>query len=125
MLTYINAEQGIVVSNNTSNTYFDQTTPSSLANFSGTLRFNPNIQKIEVYTGSYWQQLNESSATISLSSEVIRLLNWVRQKQEEERRLLELTENNPAVKIAYENFLKAQEQLTITTILSKDEQTNS
>jgi hypothetical protein len=36
-----------------------------------------------------------------------------------------MADNHPAVKVAYENMKRAAEQLKVTIILSKDEQTTT
>jgi hypothetical protein len=87
----------------------------------GQMRFNTTSQSMEFYDGTGWQQLQQSQASVQLDSEAINLLDWVKEKRDEERRLKQLIETIPAVKIAYDAVLKAEEQLKITTILSKDE----
>jgi hypothetical protein len=80
---------------------------------------------MEFYDGLNWQTLAHSHASVQLDYEAIDLLDWAKTKRDEERRLQQLIEHNPAVKLAYEAVLKAEEQLQITTILSKDESTTS
>jgi hypothetical protein len=91
----------------------------------GNMRFNTGNQNIEIYDGNGWIQLSGAHATVGLDSEAVDLLDWAKAKREEERKIERLIETNPAAKIAYEAVVKAQEQLKITTILSKDEKTTS
>jgi len=86
----------------------------------GNMRFNTANQYIEIFDGANWQQLGSSYATVGLDQEAVDLLDWAKAKRDEERQIEQLTKTNPAVKIAYEAVIKAQEQLQITTILSKD-----
>ena len=91
----------------------------------GNMRFNTGNQNIEIYDGNGWIQLSGAYATVGLDQEAVDLLDWAKAKREEERKIERLIETNPAVKIAYDALIKAQEQLKITTILSKDEKTTS
>jgi len=91
----------------------------------GNMRFNTSTQNVEVWDGNNWMTLQTSYATVQLDSEATSLLDWAKEKRDEEWKMQELIKTNPAVKIAYDNVLKAQEQLKITTILSTDEKTTS
>jgi hemerythrin superfamily protein len=46
-------------------------------------------------------------------------------KMAEDAKLEELSKKHPAIKAAYENLKRAEEQLKTTIILSKDEQSTS
>ena len=91
----------------------------------GNMRFNTGNQNVEIYDGNGWIQLASAYATVGLDQEAVDLLDWAKAKRDEERKIEKLIETNPSVKIAYEAVVKAQEQLQITTILSKDEKTTS
>ena len=91
----------------------------------GNMRFNTTNQNIEIWNGNTWITMQSSYATVQLDVEAINLLEWVKEKQSEEFKIKELIKTNPAVKIAYDNALNAQEQLKITTILSTNEKTTS
>ena len=91
----------------------------------GNMRFNTVNQYIEIYDGNSWIQLASAYATVGLDTEAVELLDWAKSKRDEELKVKKLIETNPAVKIAYDAVIKAQEQLKITTILSKDEKTTS
>jgi hypothetical protein len=91
----------------------------------GNMRFNTVNQYIEIYDGNSWVELANSYATMGLDQEAIDILDWARDKQHEERKIKELIKTNPAVKIAYDAVVRAEEQLKITKILSTDETTTS
>jgi hypothetical protein len=91
----------------------------------GNLRFNTTNQNIEIWDGNTWVTMQSSYATVHLDAEAISLLDWVKEKQQEEWKIKELIKTSPAVKLAHDNLLKAKEQLEIITILSKDEETTS
>jgi hypothetical protein len=86
----------------------------------GNMRFNTANQYIEIFDGTNWQQLGSSYATVGLDQEAVDLLDWVKSKRNEERKIEQLIKTNPAVKIAYEKVLKTQEELKITIILSEE-----
>lgn len=86
----------------------------------GMMRYNTSTQKIEIYDGINWMMLNKSTAFIQLSPETESLLDWAKQKREEEMNWQNLAENNKAVKIALDNLEEARRQLEVTTKLIKE-----
>lgn len=90
----------------------------------GNMRFNTTNQNMEVFDGNNWQMLGNSFATVQLTAEAEDLLDWARQKRNEEISMKALADKHPAVAIALENLRKAEEQLKATVILSKDYETN-
>lgn len=76
---------------------------------SGMMRYNGNMNCIEVNDGSMWKQLESSYATVNLSPEAESLLEWARLERTKQRVLEERIEQNPALKKAYEAVLRAQE----------------
>jgi uncharacterized protein YqfA (UPF0365 family) len=91
----------------------------------GNLRFNTTNQNMEVWDGTTWQILSMSYATVGLNSEAESLLDWAKQKREEEMAWKELAEKNQAVKIALEKVEQAKQQLNITAKLARDYETTS
>ncbi len=91
----------------------------------GNVRFNTYNQTMEMYDGNIWATLNMSQANVSLNLEAEELLDWARQKRQEELEYKYLSETNPAVKIALDNLKKAKKQLDVTIILSKEHETTS
>lgn len=75
---------------------------------------------LQVFDGSSWANMQSSYSTIELTQDVVELLEWARQKKEAEFEMKRLSETHPAIKLAVENLKKAQDQLEITTILSKE-----
>lgn len=86
----------------------------------GNMRFNTNNQSVEVYDGSMWTNLNMGHATVGLNWEAEELLDWARQKRQEELEYKQLAEKHSAIQIALDNLKKAKEQLDVTIILSKE-----
>jgi hypothetical protein len=86
---------------------------------------------LQVFDGSNWQNIMSSYATVELDGETQSLLQWIRDKQKEEREIEALSNDHPAVRIAKENLNKvkakmerAEQQLKATVILSKEYENN-
>jgi hypothetical protein len=90
----------------------------------GMVRWNSNMNCLEVNDGNSWKTIDMGYATVGLNPEAEMLLDWAKVKMQEEQEMKRLAENHPAVKIALENLNKAQEQLKATVILSKEHQPN-
>jgi hypothetical protein len=75
---------------------------------------------MQVFDGTGWTNIQSSYATVELDGNTQRLLDWARSKMEEEHELQQLSRENPAVQIALDNLKRAQEQLDVTIILSKE-----
>lgn len=86
----------------------------------GMVRWNPNMGQLEVNDGSIWLALSANYASIGLTDEAIRLLDWANKKMIEELQMTALADKHPAVAIALENLNKVKQQLDATIILSKD-----
>ena len=86
---------------------------------------------LQVFDGSNWSNIASSYATVELDAETQTLLQWIREKQKEEREIESLSNDHPAVRIAKENLNKskaemerAEQQLKATVILSKEYEIN-
>jgi hypothetical protein len=90
----------------------------------GMIRWNPSMNCLEVNDGNMWKMLDMSYATVGLNAEAESLLDWARDKRNEELEFKHMAKDHPAVAIALENLNKAQQQLKATVILSKEHQTN-
>jgi hypothetical protein len=93
------------------------------ASSSGMVRYINN--NFEVYDGSSWQMLSAAYPTVELTGAANSAINWAMNKMAEEAELIKLAKEHPAIKAAYDNMLKAAEQLKTTIILSKDDKTTS
>jgi hypothetical protein len=78
----------------------------------GNLRFNTSNQQMEVYDGSSWQELNMPHATVGLSDEAESLLDWARQKRDDEIVMQSLMAKHPGLREAYER-LEIMKALTL------------
>jgi len=121
MIKGLQGISGITVSGG--NTALPYVGPNSNNPMTGMLRINGT--EMEVFTGSNWQVLATSYATIGLDQETQNLLSWAKSKQRQEIEILEIATKNEAVRIALENVKEAQEQLTIIAHLSREHETTS
>ena len=96
-----------------------------IGNFNGTgvgnMRYNPNSQNIEVYDGSTWIILSAHHATINLSDEAVGLLQWARQKRDEELEIEKLVLTNSTIKDLVMQIKDKQEQIKVVQTLIKEE----
>ena len=91
----------------------------------GMLRWNPNMNCMEVNDGNSWKMIDMSFASVGLTGEAESLLDWARQKRDEELTWRSLAEKNAAVKIALEHLEEARRQLDITAKLARDYDTET
>ncbi len=113
----------VQISGGTSSTYVNGYSGSQGV---GNMRYNTSNQNMEVYDGSTWITLNMGSVSVGLNDDAESLLDWARNKRDEELAWESLAKDNQAVKIALENLNKARQQLDITAKLAREyEQTTS
>lgn len=86
----------------------------------GNMRYNTTNQNMEVFDGNNWVMINMGHATVGLNGDAESLLDWARQKRDEEFQWKLLAEKNQAVKIALDNLEQAKQQLDITAKLARD-----
>jgi hypothetical protein len=91
----------------------------------GNMRYNTSNQNMEVFDGSNWVILNMYYASVGLNGEAESLLDWAREKRNEEMMWKSLANENKAVKIALENVEQAKRQLDITAKLAREHETTS
>ena len=72
---------------------------------------------MQVFDGSNWMTMSTSYATVKLTPDIEELLNWARQKRDEESRLQELSKQYPAVADALDAVEQAKTKLKIITEL--------
>jgi hypothetical protein len=80
----------------------------------GNMRYCTNKQQIEVWDGNIWQQLYMPFPTVNLSGSAVSAITWAMDKMAEDANLEKLSKDHPAIKFAYENLRRAQEQLKAT-----------
>jgi hypothetical protein len=70
----------------------------------GQMRYNPNMQGIEVYDGSIWHMMSNNYASVDLTSDATAILDWAKRKMLEEQRIDELCKKYPGLEKARVNF---------------------
>jgi hypothetical protein len=70
----------------------------------GMLRWNPNTNCMEVNDGNMWKPIETNYASVGLTPEAESLLDWARQKRQEELSMAEMMEKYPALKKARDNY---------------------
>jgi hypothetical protein len=93
------------------NTSLPYVGPNSSNPMTGMVRVNMN--DLEVFNGSNWQQLPSSYATVSLDQDVLDIIQWARTQRTLERNRAVLIENNPALENAYRAILRAEANFDI------------
>ena len=88
----------------------------------GNLRFNTTNQSMEVYDGNSWMVLQMGHVNVGLSAEAESLLDWARQKRQEELELEALAETNATVRDLLNTIKQKQEQISIVRTLIKKEE---
>ena len=86
----------------------------------GNLRFNTSGQRLEVYDGNVWVELNVPHASIGLNAEAEQAIDWVRRQMEQEHRLEASAREHPAVADALEAVRQAQERVRIVAALVQE-----
>lgn len=107
------------VSGGTASTYINNYSGSQGV---GNMRYNTTNQRMEVFDGNNWQQLNMGAASIGLSPEAESLLDWARDKRNKEMLYESMAKEHPSVKHALDSFKRAEEQLDLIYKLSKEHQ---
>ena len=90
----------------------------------GMMRYNPNMNCMEVNDGNMWKQLGMSYATVALDAEAESILNWAKQERERQRLREKRIQENPALKKAYEAILRAEENYDLLDRIVGDDTCN-
>ena len=79
----------------------------------GMVRYNPNMNCMEVNDGNMWKTLGMSYATVALNAEAESLLDWARQQRDQQQLREKRIQENPALKKAYEAIQRAEANFDI------------
>ena len=83
----------------------------------GDMRYDFDSQCMKVFDGISWQSIMGSMATVELTYEAESLLNWARQKKDEEMLLEKQAQENPAIKDLVDQIKHKQEQIKMVQTL--------
>lgn len=106
----------VVSSGNTSVPYVNQNMNNPIQ---GMIRISGS--DMQVFDGNSWIVMNTSYATVGMSPDAESLLDWARQKRDEEAANLKLAETNPTIKNLLDEMNKYKDQINMVKILMKDE----
>jgi len=98
-----------------SSPYINNTQP-----LTGMMRYHNN--SLQTYDGSTWMTVGGGSATISLTTDAVSILNWAKQKMLEEREMTKLAETNPTIGDLVRQRNNIEDQIKMVSILLKKEQ---
>jgi hypothetical protein len=88
---------------------------------SGMMRYNGNMNCIEVNDGNSWIQLQSNYATVELTPDSESLLEWARKERDKQWARDERIRKNPALKKAYEAIQRAEANFDILDKIIGDE----
>jgi hypothetical protein len=91
----------------------------------GNMRYNTSNQSTEVFDGNNWITLNMAIPAIGLSYEAESLLDWARQKRDEELTLNKMAQEIPAIKDLVGQIKEKQEQIKMVQTLLKSPGNNA
>jgi len=85
----------------------------------GNMRYNTSSQNMEVFDGNNWVMLNMSIPSIGLNVEAESLLDWARQKRDEELELQTLAQEHPSIKDLVNDIENKKDQIKMIRTLIK------
>jgi hypothetical protein len=86
----------------------------------GNLRYNTSGQRLEVYDGSSWQELNMPHVSVGLNPDAEAAIEWAQRQMTEEKRLEQLAKEHPAVADALEAVQQAEERVRIVAAMVQE-----
>ena len=87
----------------------------------GDLRYNVSIQRLEVYDGNMWIELNTSHASVGLTPEAEMALDWAINKKREDMELEHLAKTNPTIGDLVNQKKELDDKIKMVQILMKEE----
>ena len=87
----------------------------------GDLRYNVSIQRLEVYDGSSWIELNTIHASVGLTPDAERALDWANRKIAEEAELDSLAESNATIADLVEQKKALDHKIKMVQTLMKED----
>lgn len=87
----------------------------------GNVRYNTQLQALEVYDGTSWLNMASSFVRICLTPQAEELLDYIDKKRLEEIELVRLAKTNNTVCDLYNQYKEKREQLDIVLKLLNEE----
>ena len=115
MIGTINGNKGIVVQG--SNRSYIAKSYSSNGGMAGDVMYDMDNQILKVYDGSAWMPMTPNNVMIELSTDIISILDWARNKRNEEYEREHLAKTNPAIKDLVNQIKEKEEQIKVVQTL--------
>jgi hypothetical protein len=64
----------------------------------GQMRFNTNSNNIEVWDGVTWKEISNNYVSVGLTGEAESLLDWAREKRDEDFKFKAMMESHPGIR---------------------------
>lgn len=86
----------------------------------GMMRWNSNMNCMEVNDGMSWKTLSMGYATVELTPEAESLMEWARKERDKQRTREEAVRRNPALQKAYEAIKRAEDNFDLLETIAKE-----
>jgi len=86
----------------------------------GMIRWNPNMNCMEVNDGNIWKILDMGYATVELTPDTESLLEWARKERDRQQAREQAVANNPALQKAYEAIKRAEENFDLLEAVARE-----
>jgi uncharacterized radical SAM superfamily protein len=87
----------------------------------GDVRYNTQMQRLEVYDGQMWLEINTSHASVGLTPDAERALDWANQKIAEEVELDRLAASNATIADLVNQKKELDDKIKMVQTLMKEE----
>lgn len=87
----------------------------------GDVRYNTNMQRLEVYDGNTWIELNTSHASVGLTPDAENAIDWAIKKQREDIELEILAKSNPTIADLINQKKELNDKIKMVQTLMKEE----
>jgi hypothetical protein len=85
----------------------------------GQIQYNTSNQRLELYNGTSWQPLNLGQYYVGLNPDAEQILDWAREKMQEEKEARRMSEQYPAVADALGAVRESEQQLKTIVALCR------
>lgn len=87
----------------------------------GDVRYNTNMQRLEVYDGNMWIELGTSHACVGLTPDAEDAITWAINRLHEDRMLELKAKDNPAIADLLNKKKEIDDQIKMVEILTREE----
>jgi hypothetical protein len=87
----------------------------------GDVRYNVQMQRLEVYDGQIWVEISTGHASVGLTPDAERALDWANRKIEEEAELDRLAASNATIADLIKQKKELDDKIKMVQILTKEE----